>query len=131
MGGDDDGFPQILEVRHDVQKILTQPGVEVSCRLIGNNYGGIVDQGPGNRRTLQLAARYRIEHFTRNLVIVDAREAGIEIVYQDLALCDNLTAAANVFLGREAKKRIRLLEQGNEVLRRAAAYLSQANLPPK
>ncbi len=32
---------------------------------------------------------------------------------------------------REAKKRIRLLEQENEVLRRAAAYLSQANLPPK
>jgi transposase-like protein len=29
---------------------------------------------------------------------------------------------------REAKKRIRLLEQENEVLRRAAAYLSQANL---
>ncbi|QFG67692.1 IS3 family transposase [Ornithinimicrobium pratense] len=30
---------------------------------------------------------------------------------------------------REAKRRIRLLEQENEVLRRAAAYLSQANLP--
>jgi transposase-like protein len=29
---------------------------------------------------------------------------------------------------REAKKRIRLLEQENEVLRKAAAYLSQANL---
>ncbi|MFI8537595.1 IS3 family transposase [Streptomyces aquilus] len=29
----------------------------------------------------------------------------------------------------EARKRIRLLEQENEVLRRAAAYLSQANLP--
>ena len=37
---------------------------------------------------------------------IDAREAGIEIVYQDLALCDNLTAAANVFLGRERKKKI-------------------------
>ena len=36
---------------------------------------------------------------------IDAREAGIEIVYQDLALCDNLTAAANVFLGRELKKK--------------------------
>jgi len=35
---------------------------------------------------------------------VEARGAGIEVVYQDLALCDNLTAAANVFLGREAKK---------------------------
>ena len=31
----------------------------------------------------------------------DARAAGIEIVYQDLALCDNLTAAENVYLGRE------------------------------
>ncbi|MGY5766685.1 IS3 family transposase [Brachybacterium sp. DNPG3] len=30
---------------------------------------------------------------------------------------------------REARKKIRLLEQENEVLRRAAAYLSQANLP--
>ena len=30
---------------------------------------------------------------------------------------------------RDAKKRIRLLEQENEVLRRAAAYLGQASLP--
>ncbi|GAA2748114.1 transposase [Terrabacter aerolatus] len=40
------------------------------------------------------------------------------------------TAAENVEL-REARRRIRLLEQENEVLRRAAAYLSQANLPGK
>ena len=32
---------------------------------------------------------------------------------------------------REVKRRNRLLEQENEVLRRAAAYLSQANLPGK
>lgn len=32
---------------------------------------------------------------------------------------------------REARRRIRLLEQEVEVLRRAAAYLSQANLPGK
>ena len=37
-------------------------------------------------------------HFHRP---VDARAVGIEVVYQDLALADNLTAAANVFLGRE------------------------------
>ncbi len=36
---------------------------------------------------------------------VDARRKGIEVVYQDLALCDNLTAAENVFLGREAKRK--------------------------
>jgi simple sugar transport system ATP-binding protein len=37
---------------------------------------------------------------------VEARAKGIEVVYQDLALCNNLTAAANVFLGRELKKSI-------------------------
>ncbi|MFO7308993.1 MAG: ATP-binding cassette domain-containing protein [Pseudomonadota bacterium] len=42
-------------------------------------------------------------HFTRP---VDARNVGIEVVYQDLALADNLTAAANVFLGRELRRRI-------------------------
>src|SRR5258708_33718011 len=36
---------------------------------------------------------------------VDARKKGVEVVYQDLALCDNLTAAENVFLGREAKRK--------------------------
>ena len=37
---------------------------------------------------------------------VEARRKGIEIVYQDLALCDNLTAAANVFLGRELRRNL-------------------------
>jgi simple sugar transport system ATP-binding protein len=37
---------------------------------------------------------------------VEARQSGIEIVYQDLALCDNLTATANVFLAREISQRI-------------------------
>ena len=41
-----------------------------------------------------------------------------------------MTAAENEEL-KKAKRRIRLLEQENEVLRKAAAYLSQANLPPK
>ena len=30
-----------------------------------------------------------------------ARDAGIEVMYQDLAIAENLTAAANIFLGRE------------------------------
>jgi simple sugar transport system ATP-binding protein len=35
----------------------------------------------------------------------EARAEGIEVVYQDLALCNNLPASANVFLGREIMKR--------------------------
>lgn len=35
---------------------------------------------------------------------IDAQREGIEMVYQDLALCDNLSAASNVFLGREPRR---------------------------
>lgn len=35
----------------------------------------------------------------------DARAAGIEMIYQDLALCGDLDVAANVFLGRERRRR--------------------------
>ena len=37
---------------------------------------------------------------------VEARRHGIEIVHQDLALCNNLTAAANVFLGPRTAPRL-------------------------
>ena len=54
----------------------------------------------------------------------DARNAGIEVVYQDLALADNLSGAANVFLGRELHRRIvglRILDHA--VMARQAAQL--------
>ena len=35
-----------------------------------------------------------------------AREAGIEMIYQDLALADELPADANIFLGREQKNNL-------------------------
>ncbi len=36
----------------------------------------------------------------------DARAHGIETIYQDLALCENLDATVNIFLGREPIRRI-------------------------
>ena len=36
---------------------------------------------------------------------IDARNHGIETIYQDLALANNLDVGANIFLGREIKKR--------------------------
>jgi simple sugar transport system ATP-binding protein len=35
----------------------------------------------------------------------EARDKGIETIYQDLALADNLTIGANIFLGREPMRR--------------------------
>ncbi|WP_240640904.1 ATP-binding cassette domain-containing protein [Nocardioides ferulae] len=40
----------------------------------------------------------------------DANALGIEVVYQDLALCDNLDVVQNMFLGREMGPRVRLDE---------------------
>ena len=37
----------------------------------------------------------------------DAARLGIEVVYQDLALCDNLDVVQNMYLGREARTRSR------------------------
>ena len=49
-----------------------------------------------------------------------ATHLGIETVYQDLALAPDLDAAANVFLGREVRRRIRVLHNQPEMRRRTA-----------
>ncbi len=43
----------------------------------------------------------RHSHFARP---IDARREGIETIYQDLALANNLDVSANIFLGREVKR---------------------------
>jgi simple sugar transport system ATP-binding protein len=74
--------------------------------LMGDNGAGkstLVRIIAGNFRPSEGEIRLNgvAQHFHKP---VDAREQGIEVVYQDLALCDNLSAAANVFLGRELKR---------------------------
>ena len=92
-------------------------GVDLTVSA-GEAVGLMGDNGAGKSTLMKIVAgnypptagSIRIEgqevHFNKP---IDARENGIEIVYQDLALCDNLTAAANVFLGRERKKRFGLI----------------------
>lgn len=74
--------------------------------LMGDNGAGkstLVKVIAGNFRPSEGEIRIggEVKHFHKP---VDARAEGIEVVYQDLALCDNLTAAANVFLGREIRR---------------------------
>jgi simple sugar transport system ATP-binding protein len=49
----------------------------------------------------EVAVNGEVCHFHKP---IEARAKGIEVVYQDLAIADNLTAAQNVFLGREITK---------------------------
>lgn len=54
---------------------------------------------------------------------LDARSNGVEMIYQDLALCEDLDVAQNIFLGREIKKKVgpfRFLDR--EAMAQAAAH---------
>ena len=87
------------------------------------------------------------EEFRRDVVAVARRgDASLEQIAKDFGVSTNsitnwlkkadvedgvkpgLTGAEAAEI-RELKRRNRLLEQENEILRRAAAYLSQASLP--
>ncbi len=63
----------------------------------------------------------------------EAREGGVETVYQDLALADTLDPVANLFLGRELRRpgilgRLGFLDD-KEMRRRAAETFSSLNVP--
>ena len=92
-----------IHALNDVSLAL-EPGQVVG--LMGDNGAGkstLVKIVAGNFRPTH--GELRMEG--RNLIMhrpIEARQHGIEIVHQDLALCDNLSAAANVFLGRELRR---------------------------
>ena len=111
----------------DEVSLTLQPGEVVG--LMGDNGAGkstLVKIIAGNYRPSNGAMRME----GRELVMhrpVEAREHGIEIVHQDLALCDNLTAAANVFLGREIRKGagpFKIIDHG-AMYRRAAQLFAE------
>jgi D-xylose transport system ATP-binding protein len=56
----------------------------------------------------------------------DAALLGIEIVYQDLALCDNLDIVQNMFLGRERLSKVHTLDENTmeKMAKQALASLS-------
>ncbi len=79
----------------------------------GEVVGRMGDNGAGKSTLVKIiAGDFRPSHGAmrmegRELVLhkpIEAQQHGIEIVHQDLALCDKLTAAAKVFLGREMRK---------------------------
>jgi len=65
----------------------------------------------------------------------DARAAGIETIYQHLALADNIDAAGNLFLGRELRTRWgtldthRMAHEAGKIVRRINPNFTQTHLP--
>ena len=92
-----------VEALHDVS-LEIEAGEVVA--LAGDNGAGkstlvkaISGVGPADEATISFEGRevdVRSPH--------DAAALGIAVVYQDLALCDNLDVVANMYLGTEARE---------------------------
>ena len=94
-----------IKALSDVSLVLNSGEV---LGLMGDNGAGkstLVKVIAGNfkQSSGQIIFEEKQEEFSKPM---DARDKGIEVVYQDLALCDNLTAASNIFLTREIKKKL-------------------------
>jgi D-xylose transport system ATP-binding protein len=121
VGPSDDGRPLLslrkinksfgaVQVLHDVDMDVYRGQVNA---LVGDN-------GAGKSTLIKaVAGIYPFDSgemvFDGEPVVVhtpkQASELGIEVVYQDLALCDNLDVVHNMFLGREQTKGI-VLDEG-------------------
>ena len=107
-----EGATPLLELR-GVSKVFgaVQALSKVNLSVPAGKITALVgDNGAGKSTLVKIiAGDFRPSHGSmrmegRELLLhrpIEAQLHGIEIVHQDLALCDNLTAAANVFLARE------------------------------
>ncbi len=104
----------VLELRHISKHFGAIEAVkDVSFELEAGEVVGLMGDNGAGKSTLvkMMAGNFRPSSGSllmdgKEIVMhrpIEAREHGIEIVHQDLALCDNLTAAANVYLGRELR----------------------------
>jgi D-xylose transport system ATP-binding protein len=118
---------------------------DVSCELRAGEVVGLLGHNGAGKTTLMkmLAGVYPDDGGTikvrgRKVVLAtprDAQLAGIETIYQHLALADNLDAAGNLFLGRELRTRWgtldthRMAHEAGEIIRRINPSFTQTHLP--
>jgi len=94
--------PYPREFRDDVVRVARKRDADVTLEQIADDFG---------------IHAMTLSKWLRQAAIDDGDKPGV--------------TSAEARENRELRKRVKLLEQENEVLRRAAAYLSQANLSPK
>ncbi|MCB2009324.1 MAG: sugar ABC transporter ATP-binding protein [Geminicoccaceae bacterium] len=109
---------------HALEKVSFEVRRGEVLALAGDNGAGkstLIKTISGVHRPDEGEIRYKGER-----VVLDnprhAREIGIETIYQDLALADNLDVGANVFLGREPTTRLFGLERLDRPKMRAVAH---------
>jgi len=125
----------------EVRPILTMRGIgkqfpgvtalsDVDFRLLPGEVHGLMGQNGAGKSTLlkMLTGVYSVDqgeieldgHPVRFSTPIQAQQAGISTVYQEVNLCNNLSVAENIFIGREPR---RLGAVNWRAMRRRAAEL--------
>jgi ABC-type sugar transport system ATPase subunit len=109
--------PPMLEVRDLVKRfggLTAVNGVSLAVHA-GEVVGLVGDNGAGKSTLIKCVSGVHTGEEGEILLEgtpvrfakpIDARRAGIETIYQDLALAGNLDVSANIFLGREVRRRL-------------------------
>lgn len=124
-----------LSVRHITKRF---PGVtaldDVSIDIAAGTVHAIVGENGAGKSTLMKILSGAITDYDGEIVLRgqpvqfngprDAEHAGVSIMYQELNLVEQLSASANIFLGREKRTAIGLLDD-RAMDRETAQYFSQ------
>ncbi len=109
---DETPLVELRGIRKSFGAVTSLAGVDLVLGR-GEVLGLVGDNGAG-KSTLMKVLAGALQHDNGEILVgggsvrfatpADARRAGIGIVYQDLALCDTLDVASNLFLGREPRR---------------------------
>ena len=137
----DESTPLILEAEHLSKRFGAVTALtDVSLRLHRGEVLGLVgDNGAGKSTLIKIlcgfhkpdSGTYSFDGKPINLSSpIEARALGIQTVYQDLALVNDLSVYHNMFLGREQKKRVLGLPllDNKSMRRQTIEYLSNLGI---